>query len=537
MRYLLFIFVFLLHGLCSAQKRTPNLIPDDAVRKVQRAKKLYNNLKIFAGEKILKDLVKEHPNECYYEEALIRMQRQVLRYIVAAQGELQSMGGQHLSAPNDSSSVEEDEDIDAPDSAKVAKKELNEDEDLGLSWNGLDRGKAVKKVEKKTMDDKDIVLTDAVMSIDSNLLKPELDENGDTVVKLTKKEKALQKQMKVLNDLAQIPYEGYLQDFIRNARTATLRLTCLDSTSHFLREFLVDSLDLDWGAPEEAQELFEQGVFLFKEKNYVAAAKQMEQAVDVYPNYFKARMKLAETYYYMNKDSSANQQFKYLIHQFPDRPEPFEKISDHLYELGLYEDAIAAIIDAISIYPEHSYFKSLQQIALKKGVVFNSQWIKRDVFPLQSSTKYEEIIAKEKTAWWQYQSVKSGVVSLYDSVGLLQPNDKTKEPYLEVYAWKKMLNNTGRDTLLFARAMEKIGYLDCYVLITLFHQDLYMQYKDFSRNNKEKIKKYFYLLLNWENKKFDKLRKEVGYPIVEKEKEKVKGKENANGKVKQQEKK
>ncbi|MCC7029051.1 MAG: hypothetical protein IT257_02015, partial [Chitinophagaceae bacterium] len=95
-------------------------------------------------------------------------------------------------------------------------------------------------------------------------------------------------------------------------------------------------------------------------------------------------------------------------------------------------------------------------------------------------------------------------------------NDKTQERYLEVYAWEKMLTNASPKLFPFARAMEKIGYLDCYVLITLFHSDLYSQFKDFVKLNEDKIKKYYYLLINWEDPKFDKIRKSVAVKTPEK---------------------
>jgi hypothetical protein len=68
-----------------------------------------------------------------------------------------------------------------------------------------------------------------------------------------------------------------------------------------------------------------------------------------------------------------------------------------------------------------------------------------------------------------------------------------------------MLNRSGLSNFPFARVMDELGYLDCYVLVTLFHQDVYGQFADLVKNQPEKIKKYFYLIMNWDDKKFDKL--------------------------------
>jgi hypothetical protein len=57
--------------------------------------------------------------------------------------------------------------------------------------------------------------------------------------------------------------------------------------------------------------------------------------------------------------------------------------------------------------------------------------------------------------------------------------------------------------------MQELGYLDCFALVTQFHQDLFPQYLAFMANNEEKVKKYYHLLLNWEDKRFEKYRKRL----------------------------
>jgi len=74
-----------------------------------------------------------------------------------------------------------------------------------------------------------------------------------------------------------------------------------------------------------------------------------------------------------------------------------------------------------------------------------------------------------------------------------------------------VLKDTANYFLPFARAMNKIGFLDCYVLVSCFHHDLYQQFSDLADHNPQKIKDYFYILINWEDKQYDKLRKEF-YP-------------------------
>ncbi|MEN9339889.1 MAG: hypothetical protein RIQ62_1201, partial [Bacteroidota bacterium] len=67
-----------------AQKKIDPIIPDAEKRKVIRAQKLYNEFRIAKGEEILKDLCRTHSLIPYYHEALVQMQRQVLRQIPEA---------------------------------------------------------------------------------------------------------------------------------------------------------------------------------------------------------------------------------------------------------------------------------------------------------------------------------------------------------------------------------------------------------------------------------------------------------------------
>lgn len=54
-----------------------------------------------------------------------------------------------------------------------------------------------------------------------------------------------------------------------------------------------------------------------------------------------------------------------------------------------------------------------------------------------------------------------------------------------------MLKNSTDISLDQARKMQKDGYLDCYVLVSLYHYDFYSQYLDFSTKYKDKIAEYY----------------------------------------------
>lgn len=513
------LLIVLAHKGIYAQKVVDKVINNEQKRKIERAKKLYNELRIFEGEKILKELVKENPQSPYFREALVQMQRQVLDRIGVATNELGS-----LQAPEEKDTLQDKENHEEVNFAdgKVIPKGKDP-----VQWSGLDRGEKSTKNTKKGKEEKQekndeeafpdmsFKQQDATVTIDSSILNDP--DNEEVQLSWSQKEakdrqRELSRRLKELADIALIPYEPYKQDFIRNCRLATLQLFPVDSASCYLRQFLVDSLDPDLDAPEAARSLYEQGLEELAGANPALAAPLFEKALALHPTYYMAILKLGDAWYNMNRDTAAIRMYKKASELNPLRPEAWEKLAMTFYQRGEYTVAASHILDAIIAYPQQHYFSILQRIVGKTGQEFDLQWIPREVYPATTTHTWEEIVVDDKSPWWHYQAAKMEVYSYFDSIGTVRPNDKTKEKYLEVYCWKKMLNNSSRKHFQFARAMEKMGYLDCYVFITLFHQDLYSQFANFSVDNMKRIKEYFFILINWQSNKFDKIRKSVEPP-------------------------
>ncbi|HPI53554.1 MAG TPA: hypothetical protein PLU10_02610 [Chitinophagaceae bacterium] len=513
-RILGFLMLFMVgENELRAQQRVDQIIPNEEKRKVEHARKLFNNFKIYEGEKILHELIKEHPTVPYYYEALVQLQRQVLDNIVVASNELKEY--QEANPVLDTS----DEVGAEPVVDKTAKTDSVRK--MTLSSSGLDMGildaKPDKTKRKKATDesDEEPVLKEAVVTIDSSLLVEPLEEESEFKVKKSKESQALKSKLKALHDLNAIPYDAYKAEMIRNAREATRMVAFADSASSYLRQFCVDTINVDQDADEEAQEAFLEGLEDLYLRNYVGASRKFEKAIEFFPLYFSARLKLGDCYLIMNRDTGATRLFEEAKLIQPLRPEPYEKMAQFYYQRGKYNEAATSILEAMLIYPHQHYVEFLARILSKSGRVFESQWLQREVYPASTAKTMEEILAKEKTPWWHYQFAQSEVHGYFDSIGLVRPNEKTNVRYLEVYCWRQMLNKTGTQQFKFARAMDKMDLLDCYVLVTLFHQDLYGQFHDFAKLHADKIRDYFYVLINWEDKKFDKIKKEVGWDVTE----------------------
>lgn len=532
-KFLLLLFL-IGYKLCFSQKQVNPLIDNDDRKKLMKARNLFNNSQIFDGEKIIRELIRKNPNQVYFYEALIQTQKQVLDRILLATDEWQQLIPSKatidlINRELVGQGIETDEEEEAI-SNRPSRESKSESSKEFMESLGLDMVKINVKEEKGTTREErkkkrqanfeEEEQQDATVFIDSSIaFTPEEREefrkiNQGGVTKLDKKAK---RKLKIIESFAQIPYSTYLYDMLQNARNATRLFSDADSSSLYLRQFLIDTINVNIDVKKEAWNQYVLGVEDYYAKEIPSAASHIEKALSIDDVFYSAHLKLGDIYYLMNRDSASVKQYQYAAVLEPTNPSPIEKLSIMLYNRGLFEESAAAAIEAIMKFPHPHLFQLLGRILEKTGRELHTQWIKREVFPLKTKNINEEIIVDDKSPWWHYQSVKQDVFNFYDTLGIVVPNEKTQERYLEVYAWKKMLNNSSPKLFQFARAMDKIGYLDCYVLISLFHIDLYSQYLDLVKINPEKVKKYFYILINWDDTKFDKIKKTV--EVKEKPKE------------------
>jgi tetratricopeptide (TPR) repeat protein len=414
-----------------AQKRVDQVIPDAEKRKVIKAQKLFNSFRIYEGERILKELIREHPTVAYYHEALVQLQRQVIRQvepIVRAHSEAENEEGDNQDT--------EESDVSKPKTVDVPGERKTPFESYGLdpgsrSDKSSKRGKA--NDEKTTPEDEDADSTDNNMQgfpiRDPEQLKPSAKEKRES--------KRLAKQLKAIESLAEIPIESYRADFLQNCRKATLLVEHADSASAYLFEFDVKKGRIEQDADEGVSELCAQGFLALREHNPVAARSFFESALQQKPSCYQAHIGMGDTWYAIGKDTLAMNAYYKASRIMPEATEPHEKAATMLYQMGRFEEAAAACIDAIRIYPKQHFMAMLQRIVGKYGKAFETFWIQRPVYPLSTAKNYFEITAKEKNPWWIYQEADAEVHGYFDTLGLVRTNEKTKEPYLEMYAWKK----------------------------------------------------------------------------------------------------
>jgi tetratricopeptide (TPR) repeat protein len=284
-----------------------------------------------------------------------------------------------------------------------------------------------------------------------------------------------------ISDLSQ----DYLSDYINICYKATLKTTN-GTASMYLRKFLVDP-QVDTAVSKEAKELFNQAEASFQKQDYGNSLKLYEQAIGKQPDYYQATLYKGDAYYFLKEYKDALIYFKKAADIHPDLLEPRKYITDAYGKLEKWEEAADACIDAIVVYPDEVMFVKLEDIAERLNKKFERHWMSRDF--VNKARSQQQVTAPEP--WKYYAEAKAKILPFCDSTGVISSaNTLTKQKFLEPYCWEELLKNTTDPKFDFAKQMQKEGYLDCYVFVSMFHYGIYDQYKTFSKDNKERIRKY-----------------------------------------------
>lgn len=279
--------------------------------------------------------------------------------------------------------------------------------------------------------------------------------------------------------------QGYLSDYINVCYKATLK-TPNSNASMYLRKFLVDP-EVDTAVSKEAKDLFNQAETSFEKQDYGNSLKLYEEAIGKQPDYYQATLYKGDAYYFLKEYNDALIYFKKAADIHPDLLEPRKYITDAYGKLGKWEEAADACIDAIIVYPDENMFVKLEDIAERLNKKFERHWMSRDF--VNKANSQQQVAAPEP--WKFYAEAKNKILPFCDSTGVIASNNNlTKQKFLEAYCWEELLKNSSDPKFDFARQMQKEGYLDCYVFISLFHYGIYDQYKSFSKDNKDRIRKY-----------------------------------------------
>jgi len=277
-------------------------------------------------------------------------------------------------------------------------------------------------------------------------------------------------------------------DLIARCREAGLASQS-SRASQLLRNYFVDYAP-DTAVSEAAQKEFDTAEKYFSKKDFNKSKLYYEKALALQPDFYKAIIYIGDSYWYLENMDSAIYYFRKGIEMNPDLLEPRKYLVDALGFSKRDEEAVHECIEAICIYPDQSMFIKYSDLIERKGKKFDQKWMKRG--SEINSIAWAETKTKDPV-WSIYQDAENDIKLYCDSNGVItKSNALTTSKYLEVYCWEKMLKDSKKlpAEFAFAKEMAEKGYLDCYVFLSVFHFDLYDQYVDFVKNNRDRIKTY-----------------------------------------------
>ena len=93
--------------------------------------------------------------------------------------------------------------------------------------------------------------------------------------------------------------------------------------------------------------------------------------------------------------------------------------------------------------------------------------------------------------WSDYRAAKKEISKYCSDEGIIEENSVTDDKYLEVYSIRKMLNDNKGDLpeyMHFAVKVMEEGYLQEYVMFSLFHVEIWDQYNDYVQSEENRTK-------------------------------------------------
>lgn len=264
----------------------------------------------------------------------------------------------------------------------------------------------------------------------------------------------------------------------------------LEKASIIARIYGVDAkLKVPYSNNEKALTAYKKAEQAFGKRNYGDAAKYYKEAVDADSTFYKATLYLGDALYAQDKPFLALPYYKKAAQMQPLLLEPKKYLTDAYIKANEFDNAQTQCINALITYPDVGMFYKLITIAKGQNKAIDLHWVSTPLTPNKIAENQNEKLDKP---WNFYREAKNEISDQTNTVGLIA-NHPSKIEYLEVYSWHYMLSNLKKEDypeLAFAFKMKEEGYLDCYVLFSLFNINLYSQYQHFAQNNEEKLKTY-----------------------------------------------
>lgn len=367
------------------------------------------------------------------------------------------------------------------------EKLLKEDPHYGEGWDLL--------VELRYKLYEDAKATDPGMSFKVSMKDKDGNEIKDDAL-LAKNDSLMDMLMKAMEQIK--PSAKAYNKFLYTARKATLYAPDAAKASQYLRILHVDG-EVDTNVSKKALKYYEDAEKEFMSKNYNKAAMLYKRALEEQKDFYKASLYMGDCFYFTENYTEAIGSFRNASERFPNLIEPRKYLIDAYAKLDMHEKVLTECINAYCVYPDYNVTRRFEDALYMTHKKLDIKPVQRGVLPnrikdttIDNKYAYPEADEEQPQGIWKYYADATGSAErYYNTKGILKTKGEANTPYLEVYSWEQMLKNSNDPELDEARRMQKDGYLDCYVLVSNYHFDIYDQYSDFVKKNKDKVIQYY----------------------------------------------
>lgn len=290
------------------------------------------------------------------------------------------------------------------------------------------------------------------------------------------------------------------QNFMYRVRKATLLSNEAYNSSSYIRMRNIPEL-VQFQKSKSAAKQFDTAALAMHNENYTSAINYFKKALLSDDSFYTVYMGLAQAYCLSHDTISACKTLEIVKSMFPKEFKPQMQLVELYEKTESINKVLETAIDAVSVYPDLLIMKKIEFWINAANKKLDIEWTPRLVFP---NTIVANLIMSEmemvdrneefdiRGCWKFYRKAKDLISPFCNDYGkIVKSNSLTQSKYLEVFSWEEMLKKSTDPKLNQARKMQQMNFLDCYVLLTCFHFDIYDQYEDFVANNKEKISEYF----------------------------------------------
>ena len=299
-----------------------------------------------------------------------------------------------------------------------------------------------------------------------------------------------QRERDLLDEQAYDMYAAEYDNYIFSLREASLKSVSIRSDLNLRNLYFNHDPDTMQADTAEIRQ-FQTAYDLVNKGQFQEGKAILDELFKVYPKSYSVNMAYYLYHQYQEQMDTAKSILIKVIDWYPNEIEPRENLAKIYFGEGNTYRAKEQVLELVTLYPGQDLKGYLREVLYVEDKSLDEKRIIRPIFPNQIG--YQKDNAKGH--WKDYQEAMRKVAAFTTQYGLIKENDITKETYLEVFSWKRMLEknkNKRPEELAFAYEMEEKGLLDCYVFFSNYHIDFAYQAEHFSQNeeNRNRMKEF-----------------------------------------------